>query len=313
MRLCFKGSWDSCLCSPTQTCEGGYRRCTQTVFGHECRFDHTNQAAVRWQSVVDTETILVPLRRAYCCLHAGHCTCITAVPELLQIPTSAQAQTLTPPSLLLSYKPPGSATWQMLTGHRTGHMKLWQTSHQERFQPLAVIRTARNSPVQSLVILPSLHLVCVGHLDGCIGLYITPNPGSPRQCIPACQIDGGLPALTMPSAVFEAHRSGLQQCVAGDTGLVSLGAFGSIMVWPRAELQGTLSKAGLLASARYCFCHTLDSTTDYSVSHAHAQSGLIGTPTLLSGALMLLSLSSQLSRPSESLRACYRLLAYHRA
>ena len=60
--------------------------------------------------------------------------------------------------------------------------------------------------------------------------------------------------------------------MAGDTGLVSLGAFGSIMVWPRAELQGTLSNAGLLASARYCFCHMSGSTSDYSVSHPHFNS-----------------------------------------
>ena len=174
---------------------------------------------------------------------------MAAVPELLQTPT--------PPSLVPSHKPSGSATWQMLTGHRTGHMKLWQASHQEPLQALAISRAARNSPVQSLVLLPSLHLICSCHLDGHIALHITPDPGSTHQCNPVYEIDGSLPALTLPSAAFEAHRSGLQQCVAGDTGLVSLGAFGSIMVWPRAELQGMLSSAGLFASARYCLCHVL--------------------------------------------------------
>ena len=213
--------------------------------------------------MIDTETCLVSLSRAHGCLHAGCCTCIAAVPELLQTPTSAPAQTPTPPSSQLSYKPPGSASWQMLTGHRTGHVKLWQASYQERLQALAVITPSRNSPVQSLVVLPSLHLICLGHLDGHIALYIIPDPSSPHQCIPAHQIDGSLPALPLPSAAFEAHRSGLQQCVAGDTGLLSLGALGSIMVWPRAELQSTLSNAGLLA--RYCFCPNLDSVSAYTM------------------------------------------------
>ena len=143
-------------------------------------------------------------------------------------------------------------------------MKLWQASHQEPLQALAIIRAARNSPVQSLVLLPGLHLICSCHLDGHIALFITPDPSSPHQCLPAYQIDGSLPILTLPSAVFEAHKSGLQQCVAGYTGLVSLGAFGSIMVWPRAELQGMLSNAGLFASVRYCFCHVYKTA---SMSH----------------------------------------------
>ena len=221
--------------------------------------------------MIDAQTILLSLRHADCCLHAGYCTCIAAVPELLQTPTSAPAQTPTSPSLPLRCKPPGPATWQMLTGHRTGHLKLWQASHQEPLQALAIIRPARNSPVQSLVVLPSLHLICSAHLDGYIALYITPSPSSPHQCIPAHQIDGSLPALILPSAVFEAHRSGLQQCVAGDTGLVSLGAFGSIMVWPRTELQGMLGNAGLLASDRYCPCHILDRQAS-TVSFTHTPS-----------------------------------------
>lgn len=201
----------------------------------------------------DRQSSLWPFGRAHQFLHAGYCTCIAPVPELLL--TSSLVQTPTPASLAPSHKPPASATWQMLTGHRLGHVQLWQASHQGPLQALAIIRAPRSSPVQSLVVLQDLHLICSGHLDGHIALHITPRSASAHQCIPPCQVDGSLPALTLPTATFEAHRSGLQNCVAGDSGLVSLGALGSIMVWPRAELQGMLSNAGLHAFARYCFCH----------------------------------------------------------
>ena len=192
---------------------------------------------------------------AHCSLRAGYCTCIAAMPEPLQTPTPAPAQTPTLSSFLSTYKQPGSAIWQMLTGHRSGHLKLWQASHQEPFQALAVIRAARSSPVQSLVVLPDLHLICLGHRDGHIVLYLTPEPSSAHQCIPAYQSEGSLPALALPTAAFQAHKSGLRQCVAGDTGLVSLGALGSIMVWPKSELQAVLNTAGLIASGRYPSCN----------------------------------------------------------
>ena len=175
---------------------------------------------------------------------AGFASCITAVPELLQTPGSSATQSHTSTHL-----PEQKQTWQMLTGHASGHMKLWQATDQDPLQALAVIRAARNSPVQSLVMLTKLNLICSAHSDGHISLFVTPEH-SAHLWLPSFQIDNHLPALNLPSASFEAHKSGLRQCMAGDTGLVSLGAFGSIMVWPEAELKAVVSSGGLPVISR---------------------------------------------------------------
>lgn len=141
----------------------------------------------------------------------------------------------------------------MLTGHSSGDLKLWQASQQGFHQPLAVIRAASRSPVQSLVILPNINLICSAHLEGCISLFVSPERSASYH-LPSVQIDSSLPSLNLPGANFQAHKSGLRQCVAGDSGLVSLGAFGSIMLWPEAELKATLNSAGLQHPGRYSPC-----------------------------------------------------------
>ena len=173
--------------------------------------------------------------------------------ELAKSAPSAASQAPTFPPDLSSNKPSGSANRQMLTGHSSGHLKLWQACQQGFHQPLAIIKAASNSPVQSLVILPNSHLICSAHLDGHISLYISPDHTALYQ-VPSVQIDSSLPTLNLPGASLQAHKSGLQQCVAGDTGLVSLGAFGSIMMWPEAELKAALHSAGNPYPGWYSLC-----------------------------------------------------------
>ena len=187
---------------------------------------------------------------------AGCPTCIAPLPAALLICPFTPSQGPPPSPQHLGSKPPGSAGCQMLTGHSSGHMKLWGTTQQECLQGLAIIRAACSSPVQSLVILPSLQLICSAHLDGHISLHTALELSSHRWA-PSYHSDGGLPLAYLPVASFQAHKSGLRQCVAGDTGLISLGAFGSIMVWPESELKAVLKRSDLPPDGRYhCYCLT---------------------------------------------------------
>ena len=52
----------------------------------------------------------------------------------------------------------------------------------------------------------------------------------------------------------QAHKSGLQHLVGGEVGLVSLGTFGSIMLWPVAELRALAENSGLLLPNRWVPC-----------------------------------------------------------
>jgi len=202
-------------------------------------------------------------------VRAGSVTCISPVPDLVKyqslpsssfpLPRQKSSEAATSQRLTrLSSASPGQkqtevATWQLLTGHVSGHLKLWQGSQQNLLQALAVIRAVGDSPVKSLVILQQLQAVCSAHANGQIMLCIMPDQSAELQVLPSQQAGEGqaLHLLSLASTRFEAHRSGLQMCVAGDSGLVSVGAFGSIMVWPEAELRSAAHAAGLRLAGRY--------------------------------------------------------------
>lgn len=187
-------------------------------------------------------------------MYTGCITCICAVPHLVQheSPYFTQDPSSTSES---GRKPVAIDTWQLLTGHTSGHMRLWQASQQNPLQTLAIIRAAANSPVKSLVILRNLHLICSAHAAGYITLHIIPEQPQKQASLVQQADQTSLPSLLLASSSFEAHKSGLQQCVEGDTGLVSVGAFGSIMVWPEAELRSTVNNAGFMLPGRYHSCH----------------------------------------------------------
>ena len=198
----------------------------------------------------------------------GSVTCISSVPDLVRhqpapipdaLPGQKPSESATWRQLARlssasssAQKESEAASWQLLTGHVSGHLKLWQGSEQSPLQALAVIRAAPNSPVKSLIILHQLHLVCSAHDNGQVRLYTIPHQPEELQFLPFQQAAERqrLPTVTMASTSFEAHKSGLQQCVAGDTGLVTVGAFGSIMVWPEAELRSIAHRASLRLPGR---------------------------------------------------------------
>ncbi len=222
---------------------------------------------------------------------AGSVTCISPVPDLVKhqpLPSSSfplpsqkasEAATWQRLTRLSSTSPAQkrteASTWQLLTGHVSGHLKLWQGSQQNLLQALAVIRAVGDSPVKSLVVLQQLQVVCSAHATGQIMLCVMPDQPAELQVLPSQQVSKGQPLpfqqagegqpllfqqagegqplhlLPLASTSFEAHRSGLQMCVAGDSGLVSVGAYGSIMVWPEAELRSVAHAAGLSLTGRY--------------------------------------------------------------
>lgn len=213
-------------------------------------------------------------------VHAGSVTCITPVPDLainqplpsssFPLPSQKPSEAATWQRLTrLSSTSHGQeqtkvATWQLLTGHVSGHLKLWQGSQQNLLQALAVIRAVGDSPVKSLVVLQQLKVVCSAHANGQIMLCVMPDQPAELQVLPSQQAGEGQPLpfqqagegqplhlLPLPSTSFKAHRSGLQMCVAGDSGLVSVGAYGSIIVWPEAELRSVAHAAGLQLAGRY--------------------------------------------------------------
>ena len=217
-------------------------------------------------------------------VHAGSVTCISPVPDLVKhqpLPSSSfplpsqkasEAATWQRLTRLSStshgQKQTEAATWQLLTGHVSGHLKLWQGSQQNLLQALAVIKAVGDSPVKSLVVLQQLQVVCSAHANGQIMLCVMPDQPAELQVLPSQQAGEGQPLpfqqagegqplhlLPLASTCFEAHRSGLQMCVAGDSGLVSVGAHGSIMAWPEAALRSAAHAAGIQLAGRYARTH----------------------------------------------------------
>ena len=81
-------------------------------------------------------------------------------------------------------------------------------------------------------------------------LHLMPVQSERQVLIIPSTDEANLQLLNMPTASFWAHKSGLQECVAGYTGLVSVGALGSIMAWPEADLRNMAQDAGLAVPGR---------------------------------------------------------------
>ncbi|KAL0046815.1 hypothetical protein WJX82_010624 [Trebouxia sp. C0006] len=71
---------------------------------------------------------------------------------------------LRPDTLLQKRDTPQACTdsWRLLTGHQSGQVKLWAVPQGRPLQPLAILRASTPSPVQSLVVLDDLQLLCFG-------------------------------------------------------------------------------------------------------------------------------------------------------
>ena len=172
-------------------------------------------------------------------VHAGPVTCISVLrlDTLLQKRDTPQACT---------------DSWRLLTGHQSGQVKLWAVPHGRPLQPLAILRASTPSPVQSLVVLDDLQLLCCGHLDGHLALHLA------SQIIAAAPAARSLNSLDMPvitvqNSCCQAHDSGLVQCSSCALGLISVGRAGSILLWSRDQLTKMAQLSCSYPPERYCY------------------------------------------------------------
>ncbi|KAL0037083.1 hypothetical protein WJX77_012077 [Trebouxia sp. C0004] len=126
-------------------------------------------------------------------------------------------------------------SWRLLTGHQSGQVKLWAVPQGWPLQPLAVLGAPTVSPVQSLVVLDSLQLLCFGHLDGHVALHHAQKivAAAPIAQSPNSQ---DMPVITVKNSCCQTHSSGLVQCISCAPGLITVGRAGSILLWSRDQL-----------------------------------------------------------------------------
>jgi len=172
-------------------------------------------------------------------LHAGPVTCISV---------------LRPDTLLQRHNAPQAHadSWQLLTGYQSGQVKLWVVPQGRPLQPLAILAASTASPVQSLVVLDDLQLLCCGHLDGHLALHHA------RQIIAAAPAATSLnsqdmPVITVQSSCCQTHDSGLVQCISCALGLISVGRAGSILLWSRDQLTKMAQLSCAHPPERYCY------------------------------------------------------------
>lgn len=137
-------------------------------------------------------------------------------------------------------------TWQILTGHHSGAVKVWQQFGGTPLQPLLVLAPPTKSPVRSLVVMDD-QLLCCAHANGQLTLYIMQSPLQPAT--PKTDQDV-LPALTLKHAVCQAHCQGLTQCLRCVVGLMSVGVSGTILMWPKDQIRRLLQLGVVRAEAR---------------------------------------------------------------
>ena len=168
---------------------------------------------------------------------AGPVTSITLLQPPLHLKRSTEFQTDTNAS--------ADDTWQMLTGHDSGEVKVWQQSGGSPLQPLLVLASLNHSPVRSLVVMDQV--LCCAHADGQLTLYIMQ---SELQAAAPEADQNSLPALALPHAVFQAHFQGLSQCVKCVVGLMSVGVSGTILMWSEDQVKSLLHQGAVHAEAR---------------------------------------------------------------
>ena len=173
-------------------------------------------------------------------LVAGPITCISAFQPASLVHKGVQSQN-------------GTDTWQLLTGHQSGQVKLWAASQGHPQQPLAVLGVPTTSPVKSVAHLADQHLFCFAHNDGHVALHHAPEHGAqaPTMLLPGGQ---DTPIINLPSSSYQAHDKGLVQCITCAMGLISVGEDGTILVWPRHQLAELIRQSSSHLHERYLRC-----------------------------------------------------------
>ncbi len=171
-------------------------------------------------------------------VHAGPVTCISV---------------LRPDAVLQKHDTPqaGADSWQLLTGHQSGQAKLWAVPQGRPLQPLAILGAPTASPVQSLVVLDDLQLLCFGHLDGHLALHHAPQI---IAAAPAAQSlnSQDMPVIIVQNSCCQTHDRGLTQCISCALGLISVGRAGSILLWSHDQLTKMAQQSCSHPPERYC-------------------------------------------------------------
>lgn len=172
-------------------------------------------------------------------VHAGPVTCISV---------------LRPDTVLQKHNTPQACTdsWQLLTGHQSGQVKLWAVPQGQPLQPLAILAAPTTSPVRSLVVLEDSQLLCIGLLDGHLALHHAPQI---ITAAPAAQAlnSQDMPVITVQSSCCQTHDSGLTQFISCALGLISVGRAGSILLWSRDQLTKMAQLSCSDPPERYCY------------------------------------------------------------
>lgn len=173
-------------------------------------------------------------------LVSGPITCISAFQPASLVHKGGQSQTSTD-------------TWQLLTGHQSGQVKLWAASQGHPQQPLAVLGVPTTSPVKSVAVLADQQLFCFAHIDGHVALHHAPEHEAQA---PTVLLPGGqdIPIINLPSSKYQAHDKGLVQCITCAMGLISVGEDGTILVWSRHQLAELVRQSSSHPHERYLHC-----------------------------------------------------------
>jgi hypothetical protein len=113
-------------------------------------------------------------------------------------------------------------------------------------------RCSNSQPVQSLVVLDDLQLLCFGHLDGHLALHHAPQIVVAALLAPSLNSQD-MPVITVQNSCCQTHDSGLVQCISCALGLISVGRAGSILLWSRDHLTKMAQQSCSHLPERYCY------------------------------------------------------------
>ncbi|KAL0036873.1 hypothetical protein WJX77_003215 [Trebouxia sp. C0004] len=193
---------------------------------------------------------------------------------------------------------PDTDSWQLLTGHTSGQVKMWSAAAVQPLRPLAILGAPTVSPVRSLVVLADQQLLCFAHADGHLALHTAPHP---TQCPNRAESLTGqdLPILLLQHAVCQAHQLGLEQCVKCEVGLVSVGSSGTILMWSEDQLTSTLQQPCFLADDRDSEQEPEQELDPTSLDDHHACSGAAWLLQRFLGSASVLAMKRALSGSSK--------------
>ncbi|KAK9862943.1 hypothetical protein WJX84_012116 [Apatococcus fuscideae] len=135
-----------------------------------------------------------------------------------------------------------SSVWQLVTAHSNGQIQVWDPSLGS-IKPVLRIGDPGSS-CRDLILCESMGLLCSAHVDGSLIMRILPAMDQRDFTVPI--ESSNITTLTSKVATIKAHRSALACAVGGSIGVISAGVFGSIMLWPEAEIRSLAEAQGFM-------------------------------------------------------------------